>query len=136
MSVKTFEKGGQQQQQQRQQMEEMTNSMLGQILDQSARARLNNVALVNPQKAKQTEAMLMQMARSGKVQQDIRNLLLKFLVQIQSKLNESSLGDILNQIASTQKKTTVKFERRRVMDSDDSESDWASYIPFNRAKPD
>ncbi|CBY12784.1 unnamed protein product [Oikopleura dioica] len=100
--------GGQQQQQQRQQMEEMTNSMLGQILDQSARARLNNVALVNPQKAKQTEAMLMQMARSGK---------------IQSKLNESSLGDILNQIASTQKKTTVKFERRRVMDSDDSESD-------------
>lgn len=65
-----FEKGGQQQQQQRQQMEEMTNSMLGQILDQSARARLNNVALVNPQKAKQTEAMLMQMARSGKVQKN------------------------------------------------------------------
>ena len=97
--------------------------MLGQILDQSARARLNNVALVNPQKAKQTEAMLMQMARSGKVQEDIRNLLLKLLVQIQSKLNESSLGDILNQIASTQQKTTVKFERRRVMDSDDSESD-------------
>jgi len=51
-------------------MEEMTNSMLGQILDQSARARLNNVALVNPQKAKQTEAMLMQMARSGKVQKN------------------------------------------------------------------
>ena len=97
--------------------------MLGQILDQSARARLNNVALVNPQKAKQTEAMLMQMARSGKVEEDIRNLFLKFVVQIQSKLNESSLGDILNQIASTQQKTTVKFERRRVMDSDDSESD-------------
>ena len=97
--------------------------MLGQILDQSARARLNNLALVNPQKAKQTEAMLMQMARSGKVQEDILKHLQKSFVQIQSKLNESSLGDILNQIASTQQKTTVKFERRRVMDSDDSESD-------------
>lgn len=54
-------------QQKRQQMEDMSNQMLGQILDQSARARLNNVALVNPNKAKQVEAMLMQMARQGQV---------------------------------------------------------------------
>ena len=53
--------------QKRQQMEDMTNSMLGQLLDQSARARLNNVALVNPTKAKQVEGMLMNMARQGQV---------------------------------------------------------------------
>ena len=47
--------------------QEMTNNMLGQILDQSARARLNNVAMVNPTKAQKVEAMLIQMARQGQV---------------------------------------------------------------------
>ena len=45
----------------------MTNNMLGQILDQSARARLNNVAMVNPGKAQKVEQMLIQMARQGQV---------------------------------------------------------------------
>jgi len=58
---------GQGDEQKRQQMEDMTNSMLGQLLDQSARARLNNLALVNATKAKQVEGMLMQMARQGQV---------------------------------------------------------------------
>ena len=49
------------------QMEEMANSMLGQILDQSARARLNNIAVVNPMKAKKVEQILIQMARQGQV---------------------------------------------------------------------
>merc|ERR1712113_688862 len=93
---------GQGDEQKRQQMEEMTNSMLGQLLDQSARARLNNLALVNPTKAKQVEAMLMQMARQG---------------QITSKMNEAALADILAKIPSEQKKP-VKFERRKILDSD------------------
>ena len=45
----------------------MTNNMLGQIMDQGARARLNNVAMVNPEKAKKVEMMLIQMARQGQV---------------------------------------------------------------------
>ena len=48
-------------------MEEMTNSMLGQILDQSARARLNTIKTVNPQAAQKVEMMLMQMAKGGQV---------------------------------------------------------------------
>merc|ERR1712008_17497 len=57
--------GGEQAQQKAAQMEEMTNNMLGQILDQSARARLNNIAMVDAGKAKKVEAMLISMARQG-----------------------------------------------------------------------
>ena len=92
-------------------MEDMTNSMLGQILDQSARARLNNLALVNPQKAKQTEAMLMQMARSGKVLTRMFSSRVYFIQQIQSKLNENSLGDILNQKVANRCLQTVQKSR-------------------------
>lgn len=92
--------------QKRQQMEEMTNSMLGQILDQSARARLNTIKTVNPQAAQKVEMMLMQMAKGG---------------QITQKMNDKALGDLLKQIPA-EKKTEVKFERRRIVDSD-SESD-------------
>merc|ERR1712227_799431 len=99
--------GGEQAAQKQAQMEEMTNNMLGQILDQSARARLNNIAMVDANKAKKVEAMLITMARQG---------------QISSKMNEKALADLLNKIPGA-KKSEVKFERRRIMDSDDSESD-------------
>ena len=59
--------GAGEQAQQAAKQQEMTNNMLGQILDQSARARLNNVAMVNPTKAQKVEAMLIQMARQGQV---------------------------------------------------------------------
>jgi len=90
-----------------QQQQEMTNNALGQILDQSARARLNNVAMVNPGKAAKVEQMLIQMARQG---------------QISSKMNEQALAQLLSKVPS-EKKSEVKFERRRIMDSDDSDSD-------------
>merc|ERR1711970_1631066 len=99
--------GGGEAAQKAKQQEEMTNSVLGQILDQSARARLNNVAMVNPGKAKKVESMLIQMARQG---------------QIQSKMNETALADLLAKVPG-EKKSEVKFERRRIMDSDDSDSD-------------
>ena len=56
-------------------MEEMTNNMLGQILDQSARARLNNIAMVDANKAKKVEAMLITMARQGQVVENSLNSL-------------------------------------------------------------
>jgi programmed cell death protein 5 len=91
-------------QQQQQRKEEMVNQILSQILDQSARGRLNSIALVKPDKAKQIEAMLVRMAQGG---------------QISDKMSEPQLVQLLEKVNMTQSsKTTVKFDRRRVMDSD------------------
>jgi programmed cell death protein 5 len=84
--------------------EDMKNSVLSQILEQGARARLNSIALVKPDKAKSVEMMLIRMAQSG---------------QISGKVGEGQLVELLERInQQTQKSTKVKFERRR-QDSDD-----------------
>ncbi|PIK58091.1 Programmed cell death protein 5, partial [Apostichopus japonicus] len=57
----------QKQQQEAQRREEMMNSILAQVLDQSARARLNSIALVKPEKAKMVESMLCNMATTGQL---------------------------------------------------------------------
>ncbi|XP_072321840.1 programmed cell death protein 5 [Eucyclogobius newberryi] len=89
---------------------DMRNTILAQVLDQSARARLNNLALVKPEKAKAVENYLIQMARFG---------------QLGGKISESGLIEILEKVSQqTEKKTTVKFNRRRVMDSDDEDEDY------------
>lgn len=86
---------------------EMRNSILAQVLDQSARARLSNLALVKPEKANAVENYLIQMARFGK---------------LGGKISDSGLIEILEKVSQqTEKKTTVKFNRRRVMDSDDED---------------
>lgn len=87
---------------------EMKNSILSQVLSQEARARLNTVALAKPEKAKMIENMLCNMARTG---------------QIQGKLNEEQFKSLLEQVSQqTQKKTTVKFDRRRAhLDSDEDD---------------
>uniref|UniRef100_A0A3P9KBU4 Programmed cell death protein 5 n=2 Tax=Oryzias TaxID=8089 RepID=A0A3P9KBU4_ORYLA len=86
---------------------EMRNSILAQVLDQSARARLSNLALVKPDKANAVENYLIQMARFGK---------------LGGKISESGLIEILEKVSQqTEKKTTVTFNRRRVMDSDDED---------------
>ncbi|XP_041727423.1 programmed cell death protein 5 isoform X1 [Coregonus clupeaformis] len=97
------------QQEAKQRETEMRNSMLAQVLDQSARARLSNLALVKPEKAKAVENYLIQMARMG---------------QLGGKISETGLIDILEKVSQqTEKKTTVKFNRRKVMDSDDEDDD-------------
>ncbi|KAK7913044.1 hypothetical protein WMY93_013255 [Mugilogobius chulae] len=89
---------------------DMRNTILAQVLDQSARARLNNLALVKPEKATAVENYLIQMARFGK---------------LGGKISESGLIEILEKVSQqTEKKTTVKFNRRRVMDSDDEDDDY------------
>ncbi|XP_065187001.1 programmed cell death protein 5-like [Sycon ciliatum] len=104
------QQGGPQQQEAQeeavQRQKEAKNSMLSQILEKQARTRLHSIALVKPERASQIENMLIQMARQG---------------QIVQKINEERLVQMLEQISqSTQKKTTVKFARRRVdSDSDD-----------------
>jgi len=86
---------------------DMRNSILAQVLEQSARARLSNLALVKPEKANSVENYLIQMARVG---------------QLSGKISDSDLIGILEKVSQqTEKKTTVKFNRRRVMDSDDED---------------
>ncbi|XP_038557664.1 programmed cell death protein 5 [Micropterus salmoides] len=86
---------------------DMRNSILAQVLDQSARARLSNLALVKPEKANAVENYLIQMARFGK---------------LGGKISETGLIEILEKVSQqTDKKTTVKFNRRKVMDSDDED---------------
>ena len=85
-------------------MNDMKNSILSQVLDQSARARLNTISLAKPEKAKMVEGMLIQMAQSG---------------QIQNKLGEDQLKGLLEKVSGRQKTTTVKFKRRGLDDSDD-----------------
>ncbi|XP_035614221.1 programmed cell death protein 5-like isoform X1 [Oncorhynchus keta] len=95
------------QQEAKQKETEMRNSILAQVLDQSARARLSNLALVKPEKAKAVENYLIQMARMG---------------QLGGKISETGLIDILEKVSQqTDKKTTVKFNRRKVMDSDEDD---------------
>uniref|UniRef100_A0A667YNE5 Programmed cell death protein 5 n=1 Tax=Myripristis murdjan TaxID=586833 RepID=A0A667YNE5_9TELE len=71
---------------------DMRNSILAQVLDQSARARLSNLALVKPEKANAVENYLIQMARFGK---------------LGGKISESGLIEILEKVSQqTEKKTT------------------------------
>lgn len=87
--------------------EEARNSILSQILDQSARARLNTLMLGKPEKGKMVESMLIRMAQMG---------------QIGKKIGESDLITLLENMNSqmSQKQPSVKFDRRRAaLDSDD-----------------
>jgi len=97
-----------QQEEMKRQQEDMKNSILSQVLDQQARARLNTIAVAKPEKAKMVESMLIQMAQTG---------------QIQSKLGEEQLRSLLEKVSEqTQKTTSVKFDRRRAaLDSDDDD---------------
>ena len=90
------------------------NNVLSQILDQSARARLNNIGSADPAKMQQIEAFLIQMAQKG---------------QLRGKMNEEALKDVLSQMAEqSQNETKVVYKRRTVFDSDeeDEDDDWWS----------
>ncbi|XP_003403349.1 programmed cell death protein 5 [Bombus affinis] len=90
------------------QMEDMKNSILTQVLSQSARARLNTLSLGKPEKGKMIEDMILNMAQRG---------------QLPAKLGEKELINLLESVnQQTQRKTVVKFDRRRAaLDSDDDD---------------
>ncbi|PSN43896.1 Programmed cell death protein 5 [Blattella germanica] len=89
--------------------DEMKNTILTQVLTQSARARLNTLMIGKPEKGQLVENMLLQMARTG---------------QIMGKLGESELINILEKVSEQmQRSTTVKFDRRRAA-LDDSDDDF------------
>lgn len=81
-------------QERQEQIKDMKNSILSQVLDQSARARLNTIMLCKPEKAQQIENMICQMAQTG---------------QIMNKLGENELIGLLEQISNREeKKSSVK----------------------------
>uniref|UniRef100_A0A023EFM6 Putative pdcd-5 n=1 Tax=Aedes albopictus TaxID=7160 RepID=A0A023EFM6_AEDAL len=89
--------------------EEMKNSMLSQLLDQNARARLNTLKLSKPDKAQMVEGMIIRMAQMG---------------QIGGKLDDASLVKLLESLNQQMPRSgsTVKFDRRRAaLDSDDDD---------------
>ncbi|XP_050299859.1 programmed cell death protein 5 [Anthonomus grandis grandis] len=90
------------------QQEDAKNSILSQILDQNARARLNTLLLGKPEKGQMVQSMLLRMAQTG---------------QIMSKIGEKELIGLLENVsAQTQSKTSVKFDRRRAaLDSDEDD---------------
>ena len=75
-----------------------------------ARARLNTLMLAKPEKGKQVEAMLCQMAQTG---------------QLGGKLGDDELKGLLDRMTGGgQASSKVKFDRRRAaMDSDDDDLD-------------
>ena len=105
----------------------MKNNILIQVLSQEARARckfmnlfdyidydsnynfaflsVNTLMIAKPDKGRQVEAAIIQMAQTG---------------QLGGKLSEEELVGLLERFAGSSKKTAVKFDRRRnALDSDE-----------------
>jgi len=88
--------------------QEMRNSILAQVLNQEARARLNTLMVAKPEKGQMVENLLMNMARSG---------------QLMGKLGEEDLKGLLEKVSEQMqpRQGKVTFDRRRAMLDDDDD---------------
>eukprot|EP01130_Rhizamoeba_saxonica_P006739 TRINITY_DN2690_c0_g1_i2.p1 TRINITY_DN2690_c0_g1~~TRINITY_DN2690_c0_g1_i2.p1 ORF type:complete len:133 (+),score=27.50 TRINITY_DN2690_c0_g1_i2:86-484(+) len=93
----------QRERQQQEHIEEQRKSMLSQVLLPEAMQRLQRISIVNPQNARAVENYLLQSARSGR---------------IRSKIGESELIGLLEQVSTQTKGPSVKI-KRKAYDSDD-----------------
>jgi programmed cell death protein 5 len=74
---------------QQQQVDRQKQSIIRQILTPEARQRLANIRMVKPEFAEELEMQLIQLAQSGRLQQQITDeQLKKTLVQLQSQKRE------------------------------------------------
>lgn len=86
---------------------EMKNNILTTILDQKARARLNTIAQVKPERAQKVEMMLINMYQRR---------------QIMGQVGEGELVKMLEEISKSEPKgAKVNFDRRRVTLESDSD---------------
>ncbi|KRZ79489.1 Programmed cell death protein 5 [Trichinella papuae] len=90
---------------------ELRNSLLTQVLEQDALARLNTLAKAKPEKAKIAENSILNFVRFGGANAKITDEKLKELLQT---INEKIANE----------KVTVKFRRKGILDSDSEEEDF------------
>ncbi|KAF3350962.1 double-stranded DNA-binding domain-containing protein [Verticillium dahliae] len=99
--------GKQEQAEQRQQQEnEARQHILGQILHPEAADRLGRIRLVKEQRATEVENRLIMLAQSG---------------QLQSKVTEAQLKELLNAVADKQEEEKIVVSRRKGWDDDDDD---------------
>eukprot|EP00316_Scyphosphaera_apsteinii_P025810 CAMPEP_0119335176 /NCGR_PEP_ID=MMETSP1333-20130426/88917_1 /TAXON_ID=418940 /ORGANISM="Scyphosphaera apsteinii, Strain RCC1455" /LENGTH=134 /DNA_ID=CAMNT_0007345657 /DNA_START=20 /DNA_END=424 /DNA_ORIENTATION=- len=101
-------------QQQKAEQEEARKEMLSQLLAPDAKERLSRISLVKPEKAKKLEEMVIQMARSGR---------------LQKQLSDAQLKHMLEQISGGEdetKRNQIQFDRKRY-DDDDSDIDLSEF---------
>jgi len=89
---------------------ETRSLVLSQLLTPEAKERLNRVRLVKEEKAKQVEALILNMAKSG---------------TISTKVDEEQLKSYLAQLdkGSSAQSTKIKFVRKKKVESDDDSDD-------------
>lgn len=83
----------------------VNEGILNQILDQSAKERLNRVRMVKPERVLGVENYLVRLVQSG---------------GLRAKVTEADIVDILDKIAQEERKNTttrIKFERREYADA-------------------
>merc|ERR1711924_6923 len=85
-------------------MEERKRGMIRQLLEPDALERLHRIGLAKPENQLQIEAMILNAATKG---------------GIQEKISEPALIAMLEQIEGSTKTTSVKIQRKRRDDSDD-----------------
>eukprot|EP00696_Hemimastix_kukwesjijk_P018833 gnl/Hemi2/7866_TR2716_c0_g1_i2.p1 gnl/Hemi2/7866_TR2716_c0_g1~~gnl/Hemi2/7866_TR2716_c0_g1_i2.p1 ORF type:complete len:129 (-),score=50.55 gnl/Hemi2/7866_TR2716_c0_g1_i2:262-648(-) len=93
-----------QQAEQAKQQEERRQTMVMQVITAEARERLSRIALVKPDKARQVENMILQMATSGR---------------LGGRVTEEQLIKLLEQISEADKKKNRVIVQRRRYDEDD-----------------
>mmetsp|Transcript_61045 Transcript_61045/g.132344 ORF Transcript_61045/g.132344 Transcript_61045/m.132344 type:complete len:127 (-) Transcript_61045:167-547(-) len=98
----------QEREQQRKEMEERKRMMIRQILEPEALERLSRIGLVKPEKKEQMEATILQIAQSG---------------QLQEKMSESMLIQLMERADAQVQQSTVKFRRKPRDDDDDIDLD-------------
>jgi DNA-binding TFAR19-related protein (PDSD5 family) len=98
----------QQRQAQQQQMEEQRNSILDQILDESAKDRLKRLNLVRKDKARAIEDSLIKAATTG---------------QLRNKVTDDQLVKMLEGTEEAGQKKVSMQRRNYGMDSDDDDND-------------
>lgn len=108
----------------------MIHSMLAQVLDQDARARLNTLKISKPEKAEMVSNFTTNFSPAGLTNDDIPFQVEKMIIQMAQqgrlggKIDDAQLVQLLESLSQQMPRSTskVNFDRRRAnIDSDDED---------------